>query len=99
MLTLVGKDVWTKNVPTSLQITYVKINVCNKIRQVLGKTLGDKFLKARDPICNCFSKLRTLNSQGKFTSSSAGNFDLGNNYYLDQAQDLQKVRLSILSVQ
>ncbi|WAO91987.1 Hypothetical protein NCS54_00947400 [Fusarium falciforme] len=85
-----GIDVYYKNVPTSLQITYVKINVCNKIRQVLGKTLGDKFLKARDPICNCFSKLRTLNSQGKFTSSSAGNFDLGNNYYLDQAQDLQK---------
>lgn len=95
MLTFVGKDVFTKNVATGLQITYVKINVCNKIRQVLGKTLGDKFLKARDPICNCFQKLRTLNNQGKFTSSSLGNFDLANKNYLEQAQDLQKVWLSL----
>ncbi|KAJ4318017.1 hypothetical protein N0V84_007071 [Fusarium piperis] len=85
-----GWDITYKNVPTSLQITYVKINVCNKIRQVLGTTLGNKFLKARDPICNCFTKLRTLNGEKKFASSSAGNFDLANTYYLDQAQTLQK---------
>ncbi|KAI8716641.1 hypothetical protein NCS52_00958300 [Fusarium sp. LHS14.1] len=90
-----GKDTFTKNVATSLQITYVKINVCNKIRQVLGKALGDKFLKARDPICNYFQKLRTLNNQGKFTSSSLGNFDLANKGYLEQAQDLQKLWLPL----
>lgn len=95
ILTLAGIDVTYKNVPTSLQITYTKINVCTKIRQVLGTTLGNKFLKARDPICNCFTKLRTLNGEGKFASSSAGNFDLANTYYLDQAQNLQKVRFPL----
>ncbi|RSM06569.1 hypothetical protein CEP52_005653 [Fusarium oligoseptatum] len=84
-----GWDITYKKVPSSLQIKYVKINVCTKIRQVLGKALGDKFLKARDPICNCYTKLRTLNNEGKFTSSSVGNFDLANTQYLDQAKSLQ----------
>ncbi|KAM0430130.1 hypothetical protein ACHAPT_006137 [Fusarium lateritium] len=84
-----GFDITYKNVPTSLQINYVKINLCNKVRQVLGTALGNKFIKARDPICNCFTKLRTLNSEGKFASSSAGNFDLANTNYLDQSEKLQ----------
>ncbi|SCN82445.1 uncharacterized protein FFB20_06783 [Fusarium fujikuroi] len=79
----------SKNV-RSIQFNYIKVNICDQIRKALGTTLGNKFLKARDPICNCFTKLRTLNSEGKFTSSSAGNFDLANNYYLDQAGTLEK---------
>lgn len=82
----------SKNV-RSIQFNYIKVNICDQIRKALGTTLGNKFLKARDPICNCFTKLRTLNSEGKFTSSSAGNFDLANNYYLDQAGTLEKVLL------
>ncbi|KAJ4110306.1 hypothetical protein NW768_012066 [Fusarium equiseti] len=84
-----GVDVTYKNVPTSIQINYAKVNVCEKVRQALGTTLGDNFLKARDPVCNCFTKLRTLNSEGKFTSSSAGVFDLANTQYLDQSETLQ----------
>lgn len=82
----------SKNV-RSIQFNYIKVKVCDQIRKALGTTLGNKFLKARDPICNCFTKLRTLNSEGKFTSSSAGNFELANNYYLDQAGTLEKVLL------
>ncbi|KAF5705948.1 hypothetical protein FMUND_11837 [Fusarium mundagurra] len=74
----------------SIQFNYIKVNVCDQVRKALGTTLGNKFLKARDPICNCFTKLRTLNSEGKFASSSAGNFDLANNQYLDQAGTLEK---------
>ncbi|KAF4947665.1 hypothetical protein FGADI_10236 [Fusarium gaditjirri] len=84
------KIVTSKKKVRSIQFNYIKVNVCDQIRKALGLTLGNKFLKARDPICNCFTKLRTLNSEGKFSSSSAGNFDVANSYYLDQAATLEK---------
>ncbi|KAF5636981.1 uncharacterized protein FTJAE_5848 [Fusarium tjaetaba] len=83
----------------SIQFNYIKVNVCDQVRKALGTALGNKFLKARDPICNCFTKLRTLNSEGRFASSSAGNFDLANNQYLDQAGTLEKVLLQYVALE
>ncbi|KAH7207135.1 hypothetical protein DER44DRAFT_810739 [Fusarium oxysporum] len=55
-----GYDISTKRVPTGLKVVTKQVDLCQTVRNVLGQSEGDNFIKSSEAICKCFPRLQQL---------------------------------------
>ncbi|KAM5365977.1 hypothetical protein ACJA88_012248 [Fusarium oxysporum] len=67
-----GYDITTKRVPTGLKVVTKQVDLCQTVRNVLGQSEGDNFIKSSEAICKCFPRLQQLSLTTQAKSISQG---------------------------
>ncbi|KAJ9423007.1 hypothetical protein FOXG_05796 [Fusarium oxysporum f. sp. lycopersici 4287] len=67
-----GYDITTKRVPTGLKVVTKQADLCQTVRNVLGQSEGDNFIKSSEAICKCFPRLQQLSLTTQAKSISQG---------------------------
>ncbi|KAF5582098.1 hypothetical protein FPCIR_9769 [Fusarium pseudocircinatum] len=87
-----GWEKKSKQIPSSLTILTKEIDLCDDIRRALGKTLGNKFIKSSEAICDCFTRLQTFATTGSFTAMSIrGEISTATTKVADDTLSIEKV--------
>lgn len=69
-----------------------EVDLCEEIRRALGKGLGDKFIKAPEAICGCFTRLQNFATSGAFTAMSLrGEMTTATTKVADDTLSIEKV--------
>ncbi|KAF5013974.1 hypothetical protein FDECE_62 [Fusarium decemcellulare] len=85
-----GWEKKTTTVPVGLYVLTKQVDLCLTVRNVLGNTLGLKFIKSSDAICNCFPQVQKMSNGGQFNSiSTKGELTSANTNIITEASRLQ----------
>ncbi|EWZ43076.1 uncharacterized protein FOBCDRAFT_273212 [Fusarium oxysporum Fo47] len=67
-----GYDITTKRVSTGLKVVTKQVDLCQTVRNFLGQSEGDNFIKSSEAICKCFPRLQQLSLTTQAKSISQG---------------------------
>ncbi|KAJ0137597.1 Gag polyprotein [Fusarium oxysporum f. sp. albedinis] len=84
-----GYDITTKRVPTGLKVVTKQVDLCQTVRNVLGQSEGDNFIKSSEAICKCFPRLQQLSLTTQAKSISQGVISKANAKVADEIPGLE----------
>lgn len=84
-----GYDITTKRVPTGLKVVTKQADLCQTVRNVLGQSEGDNFIKSSEAICKCFPRLQQLSLTTQAKSISQGVISKANAKVADEIPGLE----------
>ncbi|EXL58515.1 hypothetical protein FOCG_02029 [Fusarium oxysporum f. sp. radicis-lycopersici 26381] len=84
-----GYDITTKRVPTGLKVVTKQVDLCQTVRNVLGQSEGENFIKSSEAICKCFPRLQQLSLTIQAKSISQGVISKANAKVADEIPGLE----------
>lgn len=93
-----GYDITTKRVPTGLKVVTKQVDLCQTVRNVLGQSEGDNFIKSSEAICKCFPRLQQLSLTTQAKSISQGVISKANAKVADEIPGLETASFLFLTL-